>query len=82
MKRPSSPAKEDWRLQNLTRIGALALERLQAEARLAETALLFRDLARAVRDLAEAADEDVLVARLFQWAARLGPLHGVVVQPV
>ena len=61
-------------LQSLTRIGALALERLQAEARLAETALLFRDLARAVRDLAEAADEDVLVARLFQWAAKLGPL--------
>ncbi|WP_257313342.1 response regulator [Geothrix fuzhouensis] len=61
-------------LQSLARIGALALERLQAEARLAETALLFRDLAKAVRDLAEATDEDALVARLFQWAVRLGPL--------
>jgi len=61
-------------IQNLTRIGALALERIRVEDRLAETALLFRDLARAVHDLAEAADEDVLVAHLFQWATRLAPL--------
>ena len=61
-------------IQNLARIGALALERIQVGARLAETALLFRDLARAVHDLAEAPDEDVLVAHLFEWAARLAPL--------
>nr|WP_306672075.1 response regulator [Geothrix sp. SG10] len=61
-------------LQSLARISALVLERIQAEARLAETALLFRDLARAVHDLAEAADEDVLVAQLFQWARKLAPL--------
>ncbi|WP_243288475.1 response regulator [Geothrix terrae] len=61
-------------LQGLARVSALVLERIQAEARLAETALLFRDLARAAHDLAEAADEDTLVAQLFQWAGRLAPL--------
>jgi PAS domain S-box-containing protein len=61
-------------LQSLTRIAALVLERIQVEARLAETALLFRDLAQAVHDLTGASDEDVLVAQLFQWAARLVPL--------
>jgi len=72
---PLLPGEEERAvLQSLTRIGALVLERLQVEARLAETALLFRDLARAMHDLAQAADEDVLVAQLFQWAARLAPL--------
>jgi PAS domain S-box-containing protein len=72
---PLLPGEEELAvLQSLTRIGALVLDRLQVEARLAETALLFRDLARAMHDLAEAADEDVLVAQLFQWAAKLAPL--------
>jgi len=69
-------AGEDLRavFQGLARVAALGLERIQVEARLAETALLFRDLARAVHDLSEVADEDVLIALLFQWATRLVPL--------
>ena len=61
-------------LQNLARIAALVLERLQAEARLEVSAGLARDLATAVRDLAGAAEEGALVAALFHWAARLVPL--------
>ncbi|HEY3400503.1 MAG TPA: response regulator [Geothrix sp.] len=61
-------------LQSLAHIAALALERLQAEARLERAARLSRDLARGMRDLAGAVDEDILVAHLFQWAARLVPL--------
>ncbi len=61
-------------LQNLTRIAALALERIQAEARLEESAGLARDLAAAVKDLAGATGEAALVATLFRWAARLAPL--------
>ena len=62
-------------LQSLGRIAALALERLQAEARLGEAATLSRGLAQGVRDLAEATDEEALVDRLFQWAAKLAPLQ-------
>ncbi len=61
-------------LQNLARIAALALERLQAEIRLEASAGLARNLAAAVRDLAGAAEEKALVATLFHWAARLAPL--------
>lgn len=61
-------------LQNLTRIAALALERIQAETRLEASAGLARSLAAAVKDLAGAMDEDALVAMLFRWAAQLAPL--------
>ena len=61
-------------LQNLARIAALALERMQAETQLEATAGLARDLALAVKELAGATSEDVLVASLFRWAARLAPL--------
>lgn len=61
-------------LQSLAQVAALALERLQAEARLEEAARLSHDLAQAVRDLAVATDEDLLIAQLFRWAALLAPL--------
>ena len=61
-------------LQNLARIAALALERIQAEARLDASATLARNLATAVRDLAGATEVDGLVATLLLWAARLAPL--------
>ncbi|HJV49382.1 MAG TPA: response regulator [Geothrix sp.] len=61
-------------LQNLTRIAALALERIQAEARLEASASLARNLAAAVKELAGATHEDALVASLFRWAAKLAPL--------
>ncbi|WP_286354384.1 PAS domain S-box protein [Geothrix oryzae] len=60
-------------LQSLARIAALALERLESEDRLEEAARLSRRLAQAVRDLAEAVDEEALIARLFRWAAKLAP---------
>jgi len=61
-------------LQNLARIAALAVERIQAEARLEVSAALARNLAAAVKDLAGATSEQALVTMLFQWAARLAPL--------
>ncbi len=61
-------------LQNLARIAALALERIHAEARLEAAADMARNLAAAVKDLAGAANEEALAARLFHWAAKLVPL--------
>jgi PAS domain S-box-containing protein len=61
-------------LQNLARITALALERIQAASSLEESAGLARNLALAVRDLAGATNEDALVDALFHWAAQLAPL--------
>ena len=72
---PFSPRETQFSiLQNLARISALALERIQAEVRLDASATLAQNLAAAVRDLAGATDEDVLVAALFRWAAQLAPL--------
>ncbi|WLT31531.1 PAS domain S-box protein [Geothrix sp. PMB-07] len=62
-------------LQNLARIAALALDRIQAEARLEVSASLARNLAAAVKDLAGATREDDLVSTLFRWAAQLAPLQ-------
>jgi PAS domain S-box-containing protein len=61
-------------LQDLARITALALERIQTAASLEESAGLARNLASAVRELAGAADEAALVDALFAWAAKLAPL--------
>lgn len=61
-------------LQNLARIAALALERIQAEGRLEISASLARNLAAAVKELAGATREEELVAILFRWATRLAPL--------
>jgi PAS domain S-box-containing protein len=61
-------------LQSLARIAALALERIEAEASMESSANLARDLATAVRDLASAASEAVLMESLFRWAARLAPM--------
>ncbi len=72
---PLSPSEEQLSvLQSLTRIAALALERLRAQAALEESASLAQDLAQGVRDLAEAHDEATVVAALFHWAGRLAPL--------
>ena len=72
---PLSPSEDQFSiLQSLTRIAALALERLRAQAALEESACLAQDLAQGVRDLAEAHDEATLVAALFHWAGRLAPL--------
>ncbi|GLH74512.1 hypothetical protein GETHLI_30140 [Geothrix limicola] len=72
---PIAPRESQFAsLQNLTRIAALALERIQAEARLEASAGLARNLAAAVKELAGAPDEDALVACLFRWAAKLAPL--------
>jgi PAS domain S-box-containing protein len=72
---PVSPGETQFSiLQNLARIAALALERIQAETRLEASAELARSLAAAVRDLSGASDEDGLVAVLFRWAAELAPL--------
>ena len=73
---PLTPAEAQLSiLQSLTRIAALALERLRAQSALEESASLAQDLAQGVRDLAEAHDEDTLVAALFHWAGRLAPLQ-------
>ena len=61
-------------LQNLARIAALALERIQAETRLEESVGLARNLAAAVKELAAAANEETLVRTLFLWAGRIAPL--------
>lgn len=61
-------------LQSLARIAALALERIEAEASMEASASLARDLATAVRDLAGASDEALLMDSLFRWAARLAPM--------
>jgi len=72
---PISPRESQFSiLQNLARIAALALERIQAEARLEESAGLARHLAAAVKELAGATNEQTLVTSLFRWAARLAPL--------
>ncbi|MDP1833081.1 MAG: response regulator [Geothrix sp.] len=72
---PVSPCETRFSiLQNLARIAALALERIEAELRLDASAGLARNLAAAVRDLAGAAEEDALVSILFRWAAALAPL--------
>lgn len=72
---PLAPSEDQLSvLQSLARIAALVLERLRAQAALEESARLAQDLAQGVRDLAEAHDEETLVAALFHWAERLASL--------